>query len=106
MPRRTPRHRATGTKWQKRSSSLQEITELTERLGTSRNKADRALGDAISADVLPGLLDTGNARRRAAERAAALEAAPRKRSSRLQVSVVLLFRLVLLVSPMFFATRD
>jgi hypothetical protein len=65
---------------------LQEITELTERLSGSRNKAERALRDSICDDVLPGLLDSVAARKRASERLAAIEAAPRKRSSRLQVS--------------------
>lgn len=69
-----------------RLAALQEITELTERLSGSRNKAERALRDSICDGVLPGLLDSVAARKRASERLAAIEAAPRKRSSRLQVS--------------------
>lgn len=64
---------------------MQEITELTERLSGSRNKAERVLRDAICEGVLPELLETVAARKRTAERLAAIEAAPRKRSSRLQV---------------------
>lgn len=72
----------------RRPAPLQEITELTERLSGSRNKAERALRDAICDGMLPGLLDSVAARKRASERLAAIEAAPRKRSSRLQVSNV------------------
>ena len=49
---------------------------------------DKALAVELSEYLLPGLLETAAARKRAAERAAALEAAPRKRSSRLQVKGV------------------
>lgn len=55
------------------------------RMESSRSKAEKALGAALAADVLPRYVETAAARRRAADRAAALEAAPKKRSSRLQV---------------------
>ena len=67
------------------SPSVQELQELAKRMESSRNKAEKRLGAALVGGLLPRYLETGGGRRRAAERAAALEAAPKKRSSRLQV---------------------
>lgn len=55
------------------------------RMEASRNKTEKRLGAALAGGLLPRYLETAGGRRRAAERAAALEAAPKKRSSRLQV---------------------
>lgn len=51
---------------------------------SSRNKVDKRLGAALSKEVLAAYKETAGVRKRAADRAAALEAAPKKRSSRLQ----------------------
>lgn len=50
-----------------------------------RSGKDKALHDLITADILPQLIESAAARRRAEEKQAAIEAMPKKRSSRLQV---------------------
>lgn len=50
-----------------------------------RSGKDKLLHDVVSLDILPQLVDSAAARRRAEEKQAAIEAMPKKRSSRLQV---------------------
>lgn len=50
-----------------------------------RNSKDRSLHDLIASDILPKLVESAAARRRAEDKQAAIEAMPKKRSSRLQV---------------------
>ena len=50
-----------------------------------RSGKDKSLHDMIAADILPQLIESAAARRRAEEKQAAIEAMPKKRSSRLQV---------------------
>lgn len=50
-----------------------------------RSAKDRSLHDLISADILPKLRESAAIRKRAEEKQAAIEAMPKKRSSRLQV---------------------
>lgn len=71
--------------WDTVCTSLEEISDFAARLGASRNKSDRALHEFLTLQLLPKLIDTVSARKKADERAAALEAMPKKRSSRLQV---------------------
>ena len=52
-----------------------------------RSGKDKALHDLIGTDILPQLIESAAARRRAEEKQAAIEAMPKKRSSRLQVNV-------------------
>ncbi len=52
-----------------------------------RSGKDKALHDLIATDILPQLIESAAARRRAEEKQAAIEAMPKKRSSRLQVNV-------------------
>ncbi len=51
---------------------------------------DKALHDLIATDILPQLIESAAARRRAEEKQAAIEAMPKKRSSRLQVNLLFL----------------
>lgn len=53
-----------------------------------RSGKDKALHDLIASDILPQLIESAAARRRAEEKQAAIEAMPKKRSSRLQVCCV------------------
>ena len=50
-----------------------------------RSGKDKLLHDLVSLDILPQLVESAAARRRAEEKQAAIEAVPKKRSSRLQV---------------------
>ena len=54
-----------------------------------RSGKDKALHDLIGTDILPQLIESAAARRRAEEKQAAIEAMPKKRSSRLQVQCLL-----------------
>ena len=56
-----------------------------------RSGKDKLLHDLLSMDILPQLVESAAARRRAEEKQAAIEAMPKKRSSRLQVHLVLPF---------------
>ena len=53
-----------------------------------RSGKDKLLHDLVSMDILPQLVESAAARRRAEEKQAAIEAMPKKRSSRLQVHSV------------------
>lgn len=53
-----------------------------------RSGKEKLLHDLVSLDILPQLVESTAARRRAEERQAAIEAMPKKRSSRLQVHSV------------------
>ncbi len=55
-----------------------------------RSGKDKALHDLIATDILPQLIESAAARRRAEEKQAAIEAMPKKRSSRLQVNLLFL----------------
>ena len=50
-----------------------------------RSGKDKLLHDLVSLEILPQLVESAAARRRAEEKQAAIEAMPKKRSSRLQV---------------------
>lgn len=50
-----------------------------------RSGKDKSLHDLVSLEILPQLVESAAARRRAEEKQAAIEAMPKKRSSRLQV---------------------
>ena len=63
----------------------QEMEELASRMDTSRSKVEKRLAGVLLQQVLPSARESAAGRRRAAERDMALEAAPKKRSSRLQV---------------------
>lgn len=54
-----------------------------------RTGKDKALHDLIATEILPQLIESAAARRRAEEKQAAIEAMPKKRSSRLQVQCLL-----------------
>ena len=71
--------------WQTVAIGLEELSDFAARLGASRNKNDKALHDLLTTELLPRLIDSVPARRKASERWQALEAMPKKRSSRLQV---------------------
>jgi hypothetical protein len=71
--------------WETVCTTMEEMSDFSAKLSASRNKNDKALHDLLTTDILPKLIDTVQARRRAEERAAALEAMPKKRSSRIQV---------------------
>lgn len=75
--------------WDTVCTTLEEMSELASRLGASRNRHDKALHEFLTLELLPKLIDTVSARKKADERAAALEAMPKKRSSRLQVMIKL-----------------
>ena len=53
-----------------------------------RSGKEKLLHDLVSLDILPQLVESAAARRRAEEKQAAIEAMPKKRSSRLQVHSV------------------
>lgn len=53
-----------------------------------RSGKDKLLHDVVSLDILPQLVESAAARRRAEEKQAAIEAMPKKRSSRLQVHCI------------------
>lgn len=78
-------HREHLALWDTVCTTLEEISDFAARLGASRNRSDKALHEVLTLDLLPKLIDTVSARKKADERAAALEAMPKKRSSRLQV---------------------
>lgn len=80
-------HREHLALWDTVCTTLEEISDFAARLGASRNKSDKALYEFLTLELLPKLIDTVSARKKADERAAALEAMPKKRSSRLQVSI-------------------
>ena len=65
-----------------------------------RNGKDKALHDLIASDILPQLIESAAARRRAEEKQAAIEAMPKKRSSRLQVQCLLFLQCCLVLSAM------
>jgi hypothetical protein len=71
--------------WQTVAISLEELSDFAARLGASRNRNDKALHDLLTTELLPRLIDSVPARRKVTERWEALEAMPKKRSSRLQV---------------------
>ena len=64
-----------------------------------RSGKDKALHDLVSEDILPQLVESAAARRRAEEKQAAIEAMPKKRSSRLQVRCPALPALHSLTAP-------
>ncbi len=74
--------------WETVATTLEEIEELSDRFSTSRNRSEKSISSRLASDILPRLRETVAARRRAEERAAAIEAMPRKRSSRIQVSSI------------------
>ncbi|KAK9843428.1 hypothetical protein WJX81_001990 [Elliptochloris bilobata] len=71
--------------WEPVCTTLEELADFIQRLSTSRNREEKRLHDELVEDIQPMLLETAGARRKAEERAAAMEAVPKKRSSRLQV---------------------
>lgn len=71
--------------WETVCTTLEDMSDFAAKMSASRNKNDKALHDLLTTSVLPKLMDTVQARRKAEERAAALEAMPKKRSSRIQV---------------------
>ena len=71
-------------RWEPVCTTLEELAQLIERLSASRNRDEKRLHDELVGDIQPMLVETAGARRKAEERAAALEAVPKKRSSRLQ----------------------
>ena len=71
--------------WETVCATLEEMAAFVEKLSASRNKSERSLHTVLANGIFPRLVETANARKRAQEKAAALEAMPKKRSSRLQV---------------------
>ena len=71
-------------RWETVCTTLEELEQLIERLSASRNRDEKRLHDELVEDIQPMLVETAGARRKAEERAAAMEAVPKKRSSRLQ----------------------
>jgi hypothetical protein len=61
------------------------LQDFTEHLASSRNYKEKMLHEVLHLQILPKLVETANARRRAEEKAALLAAMPKKRSNRLQV---------------------
>eukprot|EP00884_Botryococcus_braunii_P017978 jgi/Botrbrau1/4864/Bobra.0032s0021.1 len=74
--------------WETVCVSIEDISEFIGQLTSSRGKAEKQLAETLSANILPRLIESTGARRRAEEKAAAIEAAPRKRSSRQQVLAI------------------
>ena len=68
--------------------------------GASRSGKDKTLHDLVSEGILPQLVESAAARRRAEEKQAAIEAMPKKRSSRLQVPCPICLHCILFNSPM------
>ncbi len=68
-------------------TTLEEMVEFTDKMGTKRGRREKALHAYLSKEILPKLVETAAARKRAAEKAAKYEAMPRKRSSRIVVSI-------------------
>ena len=79
------RGRTPGAPWKTVCTSLEEMTGFLEKLSTSRHKAEKELHGVVADDILPQLVEATHARRKAEEKAALLEAMPRKRSNRIQV---------------------
>lgn len=71
--------------WETVCVTLEDLSEFASSLESSRNRGERSLYSTLANGILPRLVETANARKRAQEKAAALEAVPKKRSSRLQV---------------------
>ena len=73
--------------WETVCVTVEEISEHAQQLDTTKSKSERTLHSVLTNGILPRLVETANARKRAQEKAAALEAMPKKRSSRLQVGM-------------------
>jgi hypothetical protein len=73
------------TSWETVCASVADISTFLAQLSSSRSTPEQRLAEVLSADILPRLIETSSARRRAGEKAAGLEGAPRKRSSQVQV---------------------
>ncbi|KAK9815143.1 hypothetical protein WJX73_008682 [Symbiochloris irregularis] len=71
--------------WETVCTTLEDIEGLADKFTASKHKAERSLHTVLADGILPRLVETANARKRAQEKAAALEALPKKRSSRLQL---------------------
>ena len=65
----------------------EEVQSFTATLEGSKTRSERSLHAVLANGIVPRLVETANARKRAQEKAAALEAMPKKRSSRLQVRI-------------------
>ncbi|GIL54370.1 hypothetical protein Vafri_9931 [Volvox africanus] len=73
---------ADAAEWCTECTTLEEVQELSHRMGTSRNRNERALHAALE-EILPKLTASMEARRKAEERAVLYESMPKKRSDRL-----------------------
>ena len=67
------------------NQAWQHNCSLLSNKAACRGGKDKKLHDVIASDILPQLIESVAARRRAEEKQAAIEAMPKKRSSRLQV---------------------
>ncbi|CAD7703921.1 unnamed protein product, partial [Ostreobium quekettii] len=70
--------------WRTVCSTIDQLEAFVDKFHTSRNANERALYAVLNDEVLPEMLRSEKARRRAEERAAQLEAAPLKRSTRIK----------------------
>lgn len=71
--------------WQTQTTTLEELQDFADKLAVSRNIREKMLHEVLQMQILPKLIETANARKRAEEKAAMLATMPKKRSSRLQV---------------------
>lgn len=55
-------------RWTTTCSTLEEMQEWAEKLGKSRNPADKSLHQLVADEILPKLVETANARKRALEK--------------------------------------
>mmetsp|Transcript_7133 Transcript_7133/g.20132 ORF Transcript_7133/g.20132 Transcript_7133/m.20132 type:complete len:1701 (-) Transcript_7133:554-5656(-) len=71
--------------WSTVCTTLEEMQDWAEQLGKSRNPIDKSLHQLVVTEILPKLVETANARKRALEKQLLYESLPKKRSSRIQV---------------------
>ena len=71
--------------WDTVCTTIEEMTEFAEQFSASRHRGEKSMHNMLLNSIVPGLIETVAARKRAEDKAAALEAMPRKRSSRIQV---------------------
>ena len=61
------------------------MQQLADSLAESQHPGETSLRQKLTDTIIPALIETAPARKRMEDKAYAMEAAPRKRSSRLQV---------------------
>ena len=64
---------------------MEDMQQLTDSLAESQHPGETSLRQKLTDTIIPALIETAPARKRMEDKAYAMEVAPRKRSSRLQV---------------------